>query len=140
MTGPRRPQNQPHPTQLSGTRLAWAIEALHRVGFDANASEARRWLPKIDNDIDETVITDDDLDKARRHLAKADPSKAHYSMADLWRINAKYLLLEADGRQAVRGAMKYLSKEQLLEILGLAKPPRRPRARAVKRRTDTRIA
>ena len=86
-----------------------------RVGFDADGAAARRWLPKITNEVKE--ISDQALDEARRELKAKDPAKAYYTMADLRYIGATLLLDDPIGRQALRKAMKHLPPERLLEVL-----------------------
>jgi hypothetical protein len=108
----------PSPSQLQGESLAWAIEVLERVGFDANTAHAADWLPRIKDSLGEEIhIGQGDLDAARKFLRERDPGKEYDTVVQKRHNLALELTLKPEGRQALRAAMKQVPPALLIEIL-----------------------
>jgi hypothetical protein len=96
-------QDVSRPNYLVGTTVAWAKLVLIKVGFDATAEDANSWLPPMFSESGADDITEQDLELARRELARAGacPTKQ-----DILSSQVEILVLSPAGQQAVREAIQ----------------------------------
>jgi hypothetical protein len=95
-----------------------AFDLLRWVGFDADVGDARHWCPDASHK-HATLVSENDIERARQHLRESDPGRKYPDKHDRMHTYASYLLHNAEGRKVVRECLRNLSRENLLDLLGL---------------------
>jgi len=93
---------------------------LINFGFDINVDDAKRfWIQGLfDVEKDIGGVTDYYLNNARKSLQGHDKSKNYPSKKEIAIIRTVNLLKDVEGREIFREALKHLSRDDLLSLLG----------------------